>query len=123
MIGTILGFAFITDSSGTGEAIVPAFIVSTLVLPIMMFDMVVFSNRFAGPMLNLRRKMKQLAETNLSEKIEFRDGDFYRELRDSFNEIREKIISSSAEQSDNAKSGTRLPPLEIKCPPGTQSHV
>ena len=123
MLATLVGFASLTDSPFNGAAFTPALVVSTCVLPILMFDLVAFSNRFAGPLLNLNRKMKQLAETNSSDSVGLRDGDFYQDMASHFNTIREKVITQSVEKPVASDSGTGTPVVEITLPQATQSHV
>ncbi len=123
MVATIFGFAFLTNSSGAGAAIFPALVASTLFLPIMLLDLIVFSNRFAGPMLTLRRALKQLAQSNSSEEIKFRDGDFYQDMENDFNIVRRKIVAKSDERSDAPMLSSLLPSLEINSPLGTEQNV
>ncbi|MCE5268177.1 MAG: hypothetical protein LLG00_09865 [Planctomycetaceae bacterium] len=65
----------------------PAVLVSFLVLPVVLVDIVRFSNRFVGPTLRLRRAMRQLARGEYVEPIEFRDTDLWQDFADSFNAV------------------------------------
>ena len=65
----------------------PIVIVSLLLLPLVVVDMIRFSNRFVGPLLRLRRSMRQLARGQRVEPIEFRRKDLWRELAADFNAI------------------------------------
>jgi len=96
MIGTILAFSFLGGPASEVAApisrfIVPPLVISSLVLPIALLDMLMFSNRFAGPLLNFRRKLGELVENGACEDVRFRGGDYYRDLGDNFNKLREKI--------------------------------
>ena len=95
-VGTIAVFSFLSQGSLGFDLklLVPSFIVSALILPLVMLDMLKFSNHFAGPMLNLRRKLKQLADDESADPIRLRPGDYYREMSDNFNEIRLRIKAS-----------------------------
>ena len=95
VIGTICGFDWLAGPSAEGEvALMPAFVISGLILAFVMLDLVVFSNRFAGPMLNLRRKMKMLADNDPVEEISLRPGDFYVDLAENFNRVRARSNSN-----------------------------
>ena len=82
------------QSSGTlSQYITPALFVSSLALPLALFDLILFSNRFAGPMLNFRRKFNELVEHETAETMHLRHGDFYPDLAENFNKLRDKIQS------------------------------
>ncbi len=61
-------------------------------LPAFMLDTVRFSNRFVGPFARLRRGMRELAEFDKSEKIHFRDNDFWSAAAAEFNQLRSKYL-------------------------------
>ena len=63
----------------------PVMIALLLLLPLIMIDVVRFSHRFVGPMLRMRRAMKDLAEGRTVEPIRFRKNDFWHEAADHFN--------------------------------------
>lgn len=65
----------------------PALIASILVLPLIIVDIVRMSNRFAGPLVRLRRSMRKLAQGEYVEPIKFRDDDFWKEFADEFNTV------------------------------------
>jgi hypothetical protein len=70
------------------------FVILLLLLPTFLWDTVRLSNRFAGPVLRLRRMMQQLAEGKDPGELRFREGDFWSELGDHFNGIREQILDA-----------------------------
>ena len=65
----------------------PAAVASLLLLPVVIFDLVRLSNRFAGPMFRLRRSMHDLAQGRPVPALRFRQGDFWQEFADDFNTI------------------------------------
>ena len=65
----------------------PALIASFVLLPMVMVDIVKLSNRFAGPLVRLRRSMRALARGEQVQPIHFREGDFWQEFADEFNAI------------------------------------
>ncbi|MEX2141057.1 MAG: hypothetical protein WD894_17460 [Pirellulales bacterium] len=68
------------------------FIILLLLLPTFLWDTVRLSNRFAGPVLRLRRMMEQLAVGKDPGELRFRDGDFWTELGAHFNGIRAQVL-------------------------------
>ena len=61
---------------------------SALLVPIIMLDMLVISNRFAGPLWRLRRSMRALAGGEHVQPIHFREPkDFWQDVAQEFNAI------------------------------------
>ncbi len=66
------------------------------------------SNRFAGPMLRLRRSLRALGRGEYVEPLEFRGADFWQEFADDFNSVLRRVQAvqtppsspSSAEQPE-----------------------
>ena len=92
VFGTIIGFSALegTPRDDTGSVtrfLIPAGVVAFVVLPIVMLDLVAFSNRFAGPVLNFRNKFRKLVQDHETTPISFRAGDFFVDLRDNYNEL------------------------------------
>jgi hypothetical protein len=73
----------------------PAVIASCLLLPLVIIDVVRFSNRFVGPLLRLRRSMRELSRGEYVEPLKFRDTDFWREIADEFNAVRARVQESA----------------------------
>ena len=69
----------------------PAMLASCLLLPILMIDTLRLSNRFAGPMIRLRRAMVRLADGERVEPVNFRDNDFWKSFADDFNRVLARI--------------------------------
>ncbi len=87
IIGTIALFSFISNGEASAtNMILPIVIVSGLVLPLVMFDAVAFSNRFAGPIVRLTREIREIANGKRDGQLVFRPGDFYTELEKAFND-------------------------------------
>ena len=78
------------------QIIGPAVVVSLLVLPIAMFDMLVYSNKFAGPLLRFRRNFGELARGEEVRQIHFRPGDLLNDLSENYNTLVE--LKNAAEQ-------------------------
>lgn len=109
MLGTIVVFSFITNSGvALGPLLIPASIVSFLFLPIVLFDAVAFSNRVVGPMVNFRNHLGRILKGEKVEQARFRTGDFYQDICDSFNQLRqlEGSEKNMPEQESDCESGS-----------------
>jgi len=73
----------------------PAFVASLLLLPLVIIDIVRLSNRFAGPMLRLRRCMRALTRGEHIEPITFRDDDFWQDIATEFNALAARVQGES----------------------------
>lgn len=69
----------------------PALIASFVLLPLVVVDIVRLSNRFAGPLVRLRRSMRALARGEEVQPIRFREGDFWQEFADEFNAVLSRV--------------------------------
>jgi hypothetical protein len=69
----------------------PVLLVSFLLLPMGIVDIVRFSNRFVGPLLRLRRSMRRLAHGEYVAPIRFRNTDYWQEFADEFNAVLARV--------------------------------
>lgn len=76
-----------------------ALIASFILLPMVMVDIIRLSNRFAGPLVRLRRAMRALAQGEEVEPIHFRDSDFWQEFADEFNAIAARMQQLATDQA------------------------
>jgi hypothetical protein len=90
----------------------PALVASLLLLPLLLADVIRFSNRFVGPLLRLRRSMRELARGEYVEPLEFRGADFWQEIAHEFNAVRNCVQTSVAsapveheEEKESAATG------------------
>jgi hypothetical protein len=74
----------------------PALVASLLLLPLVVIDIVRLSNRFAGPMLRLRRALRALGRGEYVEPLEFRGADFWQEFAEEFNAVLRRVQRDSA---------------------------
>jgi signal transduction histidine kinase len=74
----------------------PAIVASLLLLPLVVVDIVRWSNRFAGPMLRLRRSMRALARGESVKPIEFRGNDFWQDFAGEFNALLKRVQEGHA---------------------------
>ncbi len=62
-----------------------------LLAPLVAYDMLKMTNRFAGPMFRLRREMQRLVEQKSASPLTFREGDHWTELTVIFNQLRDEM--------------------------------
>lgn len=77
----------------------PSLLASLLVLPVIVWDLLRLSHRFVGPMIRLRHAMRDLAAGKQVRSISFRDGDFWCEFAEAFNQVAARI--ATAERAAN----------------------
>lgn len=65
----------------------PYMVASAALFPIVIFSSIRFSNRFAGPMVRVRRTLKELARGDTTPMRSFRKNDFWSDTVDDINEI------------------------------------
>jgi hypothetical protein len=81
----------------------PVFLVSLLFLPLVVIDIIRLSNRFAGPMVRLRRAMRELARGEHVEPIRFRDDDFWHDFAEEFNAVAARVQEESPQSQSEPK--------------------
>lgn len=73
---------------------------SVLLLPILLLDVLIITNRFAGPLYRLRRSMRALAAGEHVQPVVFRDGDFWHDVAAEFNDVAAYIDELKQEKTD-----------------------
>ena len=63
-----------------------------LLFPVVIYDLLTLTNRFAGPMFRLRREMQRLARGESEYPLGFRDNDYWIDVADDFNLIRDELM-------------------------------
>jgi hypothetical protein len=76
----------------------------TMLAPIIAYDLLIYTNRFTGPMFRLRREMRRLIDDESEHPVKLRDNDHCMEMADMFNELREEILELRAARPQVAKS-------------------
>jgi hypothetical protein len=77
----------------------PVYVAAFLMLPFVAYDIVRVSHRFVGPLVRLRGEMKKMADGQITDRLVFRDCDYFQDLATSFCKIVDRI---EREQEDNA---------------------
>jgi hypothetical protein len=73
----------------------PYAIASAVLFPIVVFNAIRFSNRFAGPMVRVRGALKQLAQGEAPPHLVLRDDDFWTDIVDDINAIAGNLRQAS----------------------------
>jgi len=88
---------------------------SLIILPMVLYDALVLSNRFAGPVMRLRRSMRALAAGERVEPLRFRNRDFWQEMAQEFNvlvqqheELKNKLANEAALHEAKNKDSREL---------------
>ena len=63
-----------------------------LLIPMVVYDLLKLTNRFAGPFFRLQREMGRLVNHESESPLGFRDGDYWVDVTDDFNAIREELM-------------------------------
>ncbi|MFW5693226.1 MAG: hypothetical protein ACOCWL_03330 [Thermoguttaceae bacterium] len=91
----------------------PAAVASFVLLPLVIVDVVRISNRFAGPLLRLRRSMRALARGEHVEPIEFRDGDFWQDFAEEFNQLVARVQGPDSTPNNEAPAADECEELVL----------
>ena len=67
------------------------FVVLLFSIPVLAYDSIKLSHRFAGPVHVIRTRLKQLADGEVIDEVGFREGDFWCNIADSLNKISAKL--------------------------------
>lgn len=77
----------------------PAIGASLILVPMIIVDIVRFSNLFVGPVYRLRRAMDQVATGKTVHPLSFREEDFWAECADSFNNMLERLQQTAGPEA------------------------
>lgn len=69
----------------------PAMIASLVLLPLVLFDALRFSHRFAGPLHRLTRELERLADGHTPGPVVFRKNDYWTGLATQFNRVTDEV--------------------------------
>ena len=104
MFSTGMQGTFSEHVTAIWERYAPLIVVAVTFFPVFLYDAVRLSHRFAGPMVNLKRYLKSLANGEAVSPLKFRDKDFWQELTGDVNAIADKmgLIQQQKDQSPAA---------------------
>jgi hypothetical protein len=86
----------------------PLMLVMVFLLPVFVLDTVKLSHRFAGPIVSLRRAMREIVEGKPARKLQFRQSDFWHGLADDYNAIVDRVSPGNEQSSSNTVQKTAL---------------
>jgi hypothetical protein len=69
-------------------------LVVIFLLPVFIVDTIKISHRFAGPIFNLRRAMRNVGNGESPRPIKFRQNDFWQGLADEYNALLRRFAPS-----------------------------
>jgi hypothetical protein len=83
-------------------------LLASIVLIPISWDMLTFSNRFAGPVYRMRRVLREVARGGAIENIQLREGDFWHGLADDMNAALRRLapLETAAKRTAGADSAT-----------------
>jgi hypothetical protein len=82
----------------------------TAMIPLFIYDTILFSHRFAGPISRLRRELGRYEQGERIFPIAFRKGDFWRDLVDRINNLVERAETAERRLAEiEAESARHLP--------------
>ena len=77
---------------GMFDQIGPCLPTMLVLLPLVIFDIVRLSNRFAGPIFRLRKHLGELSQDSQTAPLNFRDDDYWQQLADPINLLQQKML-------------------------------
>lgn len=87
-------------ASNAWNAYGPLLLVLVFLMPVFVYDSIRLSHRFAGPVFRLRQVIKKLALGDTSDRLEFRDNDFWKEIAEDMNSVMERLSEAKTNSSE-----------------------
>jgi hypothetical protein len=81
----------------------PTAVVSLVILPLLVYDILKLSNKFTGPLFRLRRELRRLAAGENVPPLRFRRNDYWPELADEFNAVAQRMEMLAADAKKGQK--------------------
>src|SRR5690606_17682703 len=94
-----------------------SFLVLTIIFSIIFLNV---TNRIAGPIFNIKRKIRKARETGNLELVSFRSDDFFQDLAKEYNEL---VLSLKEKQKKDKKFESGFSLLEILIVMGLMSVI
>ncbi len=82
----------------------PFLVVVAFMLPAYVVDTIKLSHRFAGPIFNLRRAMREVVEGKPPRKVKFRRRDFWQDLAGDYNAMLVRLGAIEEQPTNNEQS-------------------
>ena len=93
-------------------SLVPAYISSFVIVPLICVDVIRFSNRFCGPARTIKRSLKSLSTNGTAKPARVRKNDYWQDICDEFNAVAEKFGTEepSNVETNNVEAGQAAEP-------------
>ncbi len=91
-----------TANSSPWRFLVPALITSFMVLPIVLLDLLIFSNRITGPLFRLNKHLQNINSGGQVCEIKFRNGDYFQNIGDGVNQLASRIVPENVVDQVNS---------------------
>jgi hypothetical protein len=98
------------------EQVWPCLPTFVLLLPLVIFDIVRLSNRFAGPIYRLRMHLARLNASSHTYPLNFRDDDYWQQLAEPINQLQRTILSLEKELATLKKASAPAESEEVAAP-------
>jgi len=93
----------------------PFLLVMVFLLPVFVLDTIRLSHRFAGPIYRLRQTIRSIAQGKPTQRLKFRDFDFWQGLAGDFNQMVDRLSNHEVEMLDNeGPEASELAELEVE---------
>jgi hypothetical protein len=79
------------DSSSVWRYFRPPLIASIVILPVIIYDILQFSNRFCGPLFRIRRSLQALNRGERVAPIQLRKNDFWKDFAQEINTVLTRV--------------------------------
>ena len=101
-LGVVAGMVYLERGSFSNSFrfVLPAMIMGAIAVPLAISDMLCFSNRFAGALLNFRRKFRAMADGGPTEKLTLRPNDFLHDICYDYNRLRDRLEDQSGVEEE-----------------------
>jgi nitrogen fixation/metabolism regulation signal transduction histidine kinase len=73
--------------------------VGLAMVPVFVYDTIRVTNRFAGPIARLRETLRDISSGSELRELKLRQGDYWSELAQEFNQAMRRLTKSTAETS------------------------
>lgn len=83
----------------------PLLLVIASLFPVFAYDSIKLSHRFVGPIVRLRGALRAVAAGQSVQPLQFRKGDFWQDMADSFNTVAERLEADAGRQEPGVRPG------------------
>lgn len=84
----------------------PLLIAMAVFCPLMLWDMMRYSHRIAGPLYHFRRAMDAFAAGEKLQRVRLREDDLLEEFQNTFNRLVDRVNKEQAQGAEELTSGT-----------------